>query len=415
MSHISNSQQDLNFCDPKNLIIDSRSAQFHSLPFDFPALPTLCLGDDEEHKLMLGGDLVPSKPHTEFEHDLSLGVVPTFNPLPNFDTFSDLDSEHEFITDLARISEPPVHLGNKRQKLDLVNCEEGSFVSDDSFDSCDDLDALSNEFLTPPDSRRASEEVEVPDMKLSLITKRSPSASKKPSSKKNPAQVSADTETKTSPTTDGSAESTPSTTSPQEQKTQTQSPESPESQSAPTVGEGENSASAAAASARRGRKQSLTDDPSKTFICTLCSRRFRRQEHLKRHYRSLHTHDKPFECNECGKKFSRSDNLSQHARTHGAGAIQLGVYEEGQSPSIQGEGRFDPTSPHRLAPRTDDESSISDGEASKLGFMLYEQAAQAAGSSTDSDSVTSSARGITTSPEPAMIKAEGDKKRKRED
>ena len=26
--------------------------------------------------------------------------------------------------------------------------------------------------------------------------------------------------------------------------------------------------------ARRGRKQSLTDDPSKTFVCTLCSRRF---------------------------------------------------------------------------------------------------------------------------------------------
>ena len=26
---------------------------------------------------------------------------------------------------------------------------------------------------------------------------------------------------------------------------------------------------------RRGRKQSLTEDPSKTFVCTLCSRRFR--------------------------------------------------------------------------------------------------------------------------------------------
>ena len=69
---------------------------------------------------------------------------------------------------------------------------------------------------------------------------------------------------------------------------------------------------------RRGRKQSLTEDPSKTFVCHLCSRRFRRQEHLKRHFRSLHTKDKPFSCNECGKKFSRSDNLSQHARTHGS-------------------------------------------------------------------------------------------------
>ena len=81
---------------------------------------------------------------------------------------------------------------------------------------------------------------------------------------------------------------------------------------------------------RRGRKQSLTDDPSKTFVCTLCSRRFRRQEHLKRHFRSLHTQDKPFSCGECGKKFSRSDNLSQHARTHGSGAIVMGLLEDGE-------------------------------------------------------------------------------------
>lgn len=67
---------------------------------------------------------------------------------------------------------------------------------------------------------------------------------------------------------------------------------------------------------RRGRKQSLTDDPSKTFVCDLCNRRFRRQEHLKRHYRSLHTQEKPFQCKECGKRFSRSDNLIQHVRTH---------------------------------------------------------------------------------------------------
>ena len=65
---------------------------------------------------------------------------------------------------------------------------------------------------------------------------------------------------------------------------------------------------------RRGRKP--TDDSSKSFVCEHCNRRFRRQEHLKRHFRSLHTREKPFECNACGKKFSRSDNLSQHARTH---------------------------------------------------------------------------------------------------
>lgn len=77
---------------------------------------------------------------------------------------------------------------------------------------------------------------------------------------------------------------------------------------------------------RRGRKQSLTEDPSKTFVCHLCTRRFRRQEHLKRHFRSLHTKDKPFSCGECGKKFSRSDNLSQHARTHGS-SIHMAMLE----------------------------------------------------------------------------------------
>jgi hypothetical protein len=49
-----------------------------------------------------------------------------------------------------------------------------------------------------------------------------------------------------------------------------------------------------------GRKQSLTEDTSETFVCTLCSDRFRRQEHLKRHYHSLHTQDKTFERTDFG-------------------------------------------------------------------------------------------------------------------
>lgn len=67
---------------------------------------------------------------------------------------------------------------------------------------------------------------------------------------------------------------------------------------------------------RRGRKPTIAEDTSKTFMCQHCGRRFRRQEHLKRHFRSLHTHEKPFACKQCGKTFSRSDNLAQHARTH---------------------------------------------------------------------------------------------------
>lgn len=92
----------------------------------------------------------------------------------------------------------------------------------------------------------------------------------------------------------------------------------------------------ATAPARRGRKQSLTEDPSKPFKCNLCNTAFRRMEHLKRHHRSIHTAEKPYTCNECNKSFSRSDNLAQHQRTHGqtpltggapAGAMAQAYYD----------------------------------------------------------------------------------------
>lgn len=84
---------------------------------------------------------------------------------------------------------------------------------------------------------------------------------------------------------------------------------------------------------RRLRKTSScsiggASDYDKTFACDQCERSFRRQEHLKRHIRSLHTKEKrkclhsrtwlikAFTCLECQKRFSRSDNLSQHMRVH---------------------------------------------------------------------------------------------------
>ncbi|CCE62746.1 hypothetical protein TPHA_0D01050 [Tetrapisispora phaffii CBS 4417] len=66
----------------------------------------------------------------------------------------------------------------------------------------------------------------------------------------------------------------------------------------------------------RGRKPSPILDSSKQFGCDYCERRFKRQEHLKRHVRSLHMCVKPYACHICDKKFSRSDNLSQHIKTH---------------------------------------------------------------------------------------------------
>jgi DNA-directed RNA polymerase subunit RPC12/RpoP len=136
----------------------------------------------------------------------------------------------------------------------------------------------------------------------------------------------------------------------------------------------------------------LTEDPSKTFVCTLCSRRFRRQEHLKRHYRSLHTHDKPFECTDCGKKFSRSDNLSQHQRTHGAGTMVMGVLtqpaeahmhqpmdsvnggDNGRMITPKGEQTYHQLpQQHRVSP-----------DSAEMGAMLFDMASQVHGSSSSS-------------------------------
>jgi len=301
-----------NFCDPRNLIVSPSNPSA-----DLSCLPTLC-PSDEEHKLILGGDALS----TQEQHSVSTCTDISVTGLPTFEPLSELDFEDD-LTGL--VSFPPTenaHFnGSKRQRTDLlpISQEEEGFFTESTFSDFDDELAI-NGLLTPCETEASFSADDMPN----ALKKRRQSK-------------------KVSNTSDHESDSDfvlgkPHSLHCKGNKSQTSTPSqlaSPSIQSktadAANLSSSEDSARPANAPvSRRGRKQSLTEDPSKTFVCALCSRRFRRQEHLKRHYRSLHTHEKPFECSDCGKKFSRSDNLSQHQRTHGTGAVVMGVLDEAE-------------------------------------------------------------------------------------
>ena len=389
------SDTDFDFCDPRNLLVESIHSNSRTLPVDFPPLPTLCPGDDEEHKLILGGGSFVIKQESQFCNPFDSLTAPTLGGLPTFDSFSDLDSDNEFVTDLAKFSsDSTLYLGNKRQRLDLLSFEDEDFLSEDSFEEFDENDRFASAGLpSPPESRNSSE-----DASSKMKTKKR-SQARRPSKKSRSDGELSELDTNASSQTKSHADNPKSQQSPGPQQT----PSAPQSH----AGSSDSNAIASGSDAppttpqpvaRRGRKQSLTEDPSKTFVCTLCSRRFRRQEHLKRHYRSLHTHEKPFECNECGKKFSRSDNLAQHARTHGSGAIVMGVLEEGELPP------------------TEKTETFEEDNAGVLGAVLFE-AAQAAAANATSSSSSDSGSSIrnSLSPAPSVENAKSLKKRKREE
>ncbi|PCH34403.1 hypothetical protein WOLCODRAFT_135696 [Wolfiporia cocos MD-104 SS10] len=74
----------------------------------------------------------------------------------------------------------------------------------------------------------------------------------------------------------------------------------------------------------KGRKPAtVKTGPKKngyTYTCKAegCGKIFGRSEHLKRHIRSVHTHETPYMCALpfCDKAFARRDNLLQHERKH---------------------------------------------------------------------------------------------------
>ncbi|KAF3015608.1 hypothetical protein G7054_g11035 [Neopestalotiopsis clavispora] len=219
--------------------------------------------------------------------------------LPSFDDLSDLESEEDFLNGIVNLQEKS---DNKRPRSATTSTTLSSFLGEVEIDYEDNatatiLESCSEESPRPAKKVKCKKECSEPVM--------------------NVAAESAD----------ASSIQQEELSTPQEQQTSGAQPTESNNSSSDNAA----TPSLPAPANRRGRKQSLTEDPTKTFVCELCTRRFRRQEHLKRHYRSLHTHDKPFECNDCGKKFSRSDNLAQHARTHGAGAIVMNLIDSSES------------------------------------------------------------------------------------
>jgi hypothetical protein len=343
---------------------------------EFPPLPTLCAGDDEEHRFMLAGETFNKALETQ-DTNISF-TAPANHGLPAFDHFSDLDSEEDFVNGLVNFpaTDNVQFFGAKRQRTgsgsDLVSIDNGAFISEDDFEEFEEFED-SEQFAVAclPSPPASGSEAEV---KKEKRTKNTKSAKKSKKARRDDDDDSTEFDNLvrsrkyTVPMSDASgAAAQESTAEGQQTNTAPSQSGSSEQHATNSVMGSESGATPTQAPVnRRGRKQSLTEDPSKTFVCEICNRRFRRQEHLKRHYRSLHTEDKPFECHECGKKFSRSDNLSQHARTHGSGAIVMGVLEDGELPSEHLES--------------------GDGEhIHSLGSVLFNVAQAASGSDTSSD------------------------------
>jgi len=305
------SSPELDFCDPRKLTYPSPNPSASDKDLEFATLPSI-RDDDDEHNFMLGMGKDDIKTEgRDFAHGF-LGLE---------EQLSDFESDNELVSGLMNMPQNTINpvdlLGNRRQR-DGFDDEEGWEMDDLSDDESVSGDINSQEFqapLSPPPSDSSRGGSAIPPTKQRKV-QRKIKAETYEDSEAELDDIIANARANGYPesTCDGDffSHSSCHESSITPAPTESSFYESSDSQvvsPAPVV--------------RRGRKQSLTEDPSKTFVCHLCSRRFRRQEHLKRHFRSLHTKDKPFSCGECGKKFSRSDNLSQHARTHGSTTIHM--------------------------------------------------------------------------------------------
>ncbi|KAG6027839.1 hypothetical protein E4U41_000824 [Claviceps citrina] len=329
------SEIEVDFCDPRNLTVSATSN-----PSLSPAFTVSSLGEEE-----IGIDAsVLSRPTFDIVQAIAHGLPP-FEELSHFESEDDVGN----LIGFGEVSRPRACTGSS-----VVSLGHGSFIGEDF--SLDEHQPLDFTLPSPPSSVEADEDAHQDKRQKKSSSSSSSSSSNQVMSSSQPKMKSVAVD-----------------------KNQTTSGEEPTDQASPAPSDSNAScedaenaeSSAPAPSNRRGRKQSLTDDPSKTFVCDLCNRRFRRQEHLKRHYRSLHTQEKPFECGDCGKKFSRSDNLAQHARTHASGgAIVMSLVDHGDGSTSYDSGV--------AAPAVDDYANYSK--------VLFQIASEVPGSASESSS-----------------------------
>ncbi|KAI3320084.1 hypothetical protein HD806DRAFT_246552 [Xylariaceae sp. AK1471] len=306
-----NCDQDLDFCDPRNLTVGGVANPTLAPEFSSP----VALEEFRSEAIV---------------KESTLPIVFDFSPvvqhhgLPSFDEISDLESEDDFVNRLVNLGEQPSVEGKRSRSATCsttLSLGHDSFLTESGFNYEDTTSCA----VTGLSSQASSSDEDAhKDKKLKKSKKESH---------------------KSAPVMDLAADSTSQQQEEEEEETtaHNEGTEANDNNTSSSDSSDPTQAPLPAPANRRGRKQSLTEDPSKTFVCELCNRRFRRQEHLKRHYRSLHTQDKPFECNECGKRFSRSDNLAQHARTHGSGAIVMNLLdgsEEGLDLIAPGEADY---------------------------------------------------------------------------
>ncbi|KAK3949749.1 hypothetical protein QBC32DRAFT_30414 [Pseudoneurospora amorphoporcata] len=335
-------------CDPRELTVGTVNSTLAPEYF-----PTIYSADEEDRDYFSQG-IAPQRLATPFDY--------SFNPqltagLPVFDILSvltDIDSEDEspFTSGSCSLVESsPSTSSRSRSSSGAASLDQSSLFCDELEDTRD-IESVEDDCCSDNESRpsKRARHVRKPAMDVAVDNQTASTEKQTPASEHTQQAASAEHEsnhnTESNATTESSVEAGEQASTPLPVPTN-----------------------------RRGRKQSLTEDPSKTFKCDICNRRFRRQEHLKRHHRSLHTHDKPFECNECGKKFSRSDNLSQHARTHGSGSLVMDLIND---PELM--GMHHPGFIHHpmMGP------ALTSEDCHTFGKVLFQVASEVPGSGSDS-------------------------------